>query len=95
MKIQIAPEMKFPTSIVIDLDSITIDGIRLPLAVIPQLLYQLAHPDPRKWYRWERMNGTLQVHVRISEDHDGSIISANAGYAERAEHGSKNSGGQG
>lgn len=70
--------VKFPTSITIDVDSITIDGVRIALAVIPQLFYEMTHPDPRKWYRWERVGDTILVHVKIAEDTDGNIIANTA-----------------
>ena len=93
--IHIAAEMRYPTSITIDLESLTVDGIRFPLAVIPQFLYQLVNPDPRKWYRMERAGDVLVIHTRISEDHDGTIITDNAGNAGRPKHGPENSGGEG
>ena len=89
-------ELRFPTSITITEDSLIVDGVRIPLRVIPQMLYQLVHPDPRKWYRWERLGDTIQVHFRISEDTDGSVIaSINAGNTQDAERSQQNTGGEG
>jgi hypothetical protein len=46
---------------------IIVDGMSITLDVIPQILYELAHPDPRKWYRFERVNGQCIVHVEMRD----------------------------
>lgn len=84
-------ELKFPTSLTIDEDSLVVDGVRIAFIIIPQILYELAHPDPRKWYRLERTADTITVHVKITEDTDGHIIASTAD----AERSGENSGQQG
>jgi hypothetical protein len=56
------------TNFAFDRDDLILDGIRVPLAIIPQLLYEITHPDPRRWYRLERIENLILVHVRISEE---------------------------
>jgi hypothetical protein len=72
------PGMKVPASITFDGHNLYVDGVAIALSAIPQVLYEYAHPDPRKWYRFERMGDTIFVHVRISEDSDGSVIASSA-----------------
>lgn len=88
-------EMRVPASITIDDDALTIDGVHIPLRVIPQMLYELVHPDPRKWYRWERVDDVIIFHVRISEDSNGTAITDHAGNAPDAERRVEDSGSQG
>lgn len=47
--------------------SIIVDGMVITLNVIPQILYELAHPDPRKWYRFERVGNQCIVHVELRD----------------------------
>ena len=44
-------------------DTLMIDGVRVSFDIIPQFLYEIAHPDPRKWYRFERVLDELIVHT--------------------------------
>jgi hypothetical protein len=46
-------------------DALIIDGMRVTFEVIPQFLYELANPDPRKWYRLERVGDRCIIHVKI------------------------------
>ena len=46
-------------------DALIIDGMRVTFEIIPQILYELSHPDPRKWYCFERIDDRCIVHVRI------------------------------
>lgn len=48
-------------------DRLIVDGVTLPVDVIPELLYSLAHPDSRKWYRFERIGDEVKVHIKIQE----------------------------
>ena len=48
-------------------DKLIVDGMQLTLNVIPQILYELAHPDPRKWYRFERVDNECIVHVEMRD----------------------------
>lgn len=69
--------MRVPASITFSEDAITVDGVRISLMVIPQMLYELTHPDPRKWYRFERVDDAIIVHVKITEDEpNGSRIAS-------------------
>jgi len=67
--------MRQPACISIDGDSLCIDGALIHLSIIPQILYEIAHPDPRKWYRLERVDESIIVHVRVTEDSDGTPVS--------------------
>jgi hypothetical protein len=71
--------MKVPKSIMIEDKFLVVDGVHFALSILPQLLYEITHPDPRKWYRLERIGDAIQVHVRISEDSNGNVIVTNAG----------------
>jgi hypothetical protein len=55
------------TSFAFDRQDLIIDGVRVPFDTIPQLLYELTHPDPRRWYRLERIENMIVVHVRMTE----------------------------
>jgi hypothetical protein len=83
-------EIGFPTTLTIDEDALIVDGVRIAWRAIPELLFRLAHPDPRKWYRWEREGDTIQVHVKISEESNGSHITSipHAGDADSSSKGS-------
>ena len=59
--------MKAISNITLVQDGLVIDGVLIAYEVIPQMFYELTHPDPRKWYRFERAGDTIIVHVRISE----------------------------
>jgi hypothetical protein len=60
--------IKVPASITFDAENLYIDGVKLSLMVIPQLLYELSHPSSRHWYRLERVGNQIIVHVRISDE---------------------------
>lgn len=49
-------------------NALIIDDMRVSFEIIPQFLYELSHPDPRKWYRLERVGDRCIVHVRIDPD---------------------------
>jgi hypothetical protein len=46
-------------TIQIEPDCLIIDGMRVTFDIIPQFMYEFAHPDPRKWYRLERKERNL------------------------------------
>jgi hypothetical protein len=78
-------------------DTLLIDGVRVTFDLIPQFLYEIAHPDPRKWYRFERMNDELMVHVCY---HDPSVFEqrplpevSNGNYVRERGRGSADAGG--
>jgi hypothetical protein len=83
--------MRKPASITFDHESITVDGVRLALDLIPQILYELTHPDARKWYRLSRIGDSIQVEVRITENANGSII-ASTGNARSSSEGVREQG---
>jgi hypothetical protein len=67
------------TKFEIDGDDVVIEGVRISLAIIPEILYEFTHPDPRKWYRIERIDNNIIVHVRITkfpEENDGNPIAS-------------------
>jgi hypothetical protein len=66
----VKPIMRGVTSFQIDDDVLIVDGVRISLTLLPQMIYELAHPDPRKWYRLERIDNNIIVHMRITEDVD-------------------------
>lgn len=92
MKIDL-PGMKVPNSITFDGYNLYVDGVAIGLSTIPQVLYEFAHPDPRKWFRFERIGDQVFIHVRISEDHDGDVIASTAGTTDG--RGSENPGREG
>lgn len=61
-------------------DSITIDGMRVTFEVIPQFLYELAHPDPRKWFNFERIGDAAIVHMEMRPKSDIPRKCPNCGY---------------
>lgn len=81
MKIDL-PGMKVPDSITFDGYNIYVDGVAISLSLIPQALYELVHPDPRKWYRFERWGDQITVHVKISEEGNNGKPIANIGHSE-------------
>ena len=54
-------------TIEIERDTLIIDGGRVAFEVIPEILYELAHPDPRRWYNFARVNNKIVVHVEMRE----------------------------
>ena len=54
-------------TIEIQSDTLIIDGVRVTFGVIPEILYEIAHPDPRRWYNLERVNDVIIVHVEMRE----------------------------
>jgi hypothetical protein len=71
------PTVKVPASITFDFENLYVDGVRISLALLPQMLYELTHPDPRKWYRLERVGNDIVVHLKISEEKpDGNPIAS-------------------
>jgi hypothetical protein len=48
-------------------ETLTVEGIKISAFVIPQIIFELTHPDPRRWYRIERIEDHLVVHVRMTE----------------------------
>jgi hypothetical protein len=54
-------------TIEIERDTLIIDGGRVAFEIIPEILYELAHPDPRRWYNFERVNDQIIVHIEIRE----------------------------
>jgi hypothetical protein len=58
---------------------LTVEGIQISLFVLPQLIHQLTHPDERKWYRFERKDDNIIVHVRINEEEPHGTPIANLG----------------
>jgi hypothetical protein len=49
-------------------ETFTVEGIKISFFTLPLIIHELTHPDPRKWYRFERRDDTIIVHVRISEE---------------------------
>lgn len=47
-------------------DGLIVDGMYLNFNCIAQFLYDMAHPDPRKWYRFERIGDVCIVHLQIT-----------------------------
>jgi hypothetical protein len=62
-------------------DTLVIDGIRVSFDVIPQFLYEIANPDPRKWYRFERVGDELAVSVMFLDPMDDRPDGKQALYA--------------
>jgi hypothetical protein len=54
-------------TIQIERDYLIIDGMKINFDIIPQFMYEFAHPDPRKWYRLERKDEACLVHMEIRE----------------------------
>jgi len=48
-------------------DKLIVDGLVLTLNLIPQVFYELAHPDPRRWFSFERVDNALIVHVQYRD----------------------------
>lgn len=47
--------------------NVSIDGLVVSFDVVTQFLYEIAHPDPRKWYNFERHGDLAIVHVEMRE----------------------------
>jgi hypothetical protein len=67
-QIEVPPLVKVPATITMDAKNLYVDGVPISFALLPQMLYELVHPDPRKWYRFERVGNDIVVHVKISEE---------------------------
>lgn len=47
--------------------NVIIDGMPMGFDFLSQFLYEMAHPDPRKWYNFERNGDLLIIHVEMRE----------------------------
>jgi hypothetical protein len=74
--------MKVPASITFDSYNLYVDGVSIGLSAIPQVLYEFAHPDPRKWFRFERRGDTVFIHVKMSEEEKNGHPIAHTGRSE-------------
>jgi hypothetical protein len=54
------------TNIAFNQTDLIIDGVHIALENIPQFLYELTHPNPKRWYRLERVGDVIVVHVRMA-----------------------------
>jgi len=55
-------------TIEIERDYLIIDGMKVTFDIIPQFMYEFAHPDPRKWFRLERRGDACLVHCEIRDE---------------------------
>lgn len=78
---------------------IIVDGMVITLNVIPQILYELAHPDPRKWYRFERIGNQCIVHVELRDPAELNkpfpLEVSNGNYVRERGRSSEDAGGEG
>ena len=56
-----------PVVIMLENGGIRVDGLPLSFAVLQELLRAIAHPDPRRWIRFERQNDNGMVYVKMEE----------------------------
>lgn len=82
-------EVRAPDTITFDEERLYVDGVAIRFDVIPQLLYEFAHPDPRRWFRLERVGDVVTVHFKISEEEPNGQPIAHTGRSK------ENPGGQG
>jgi hypothetical protein len=45
-----------------------VEGMNVPLHALPGLVNMLCKPDPNRWYRFERKNNQLTIHVRMTQE---------------------------
>lgn len=57
-------------SIGIERDYLVIDDMKISFDIIPQFLYELAHPDSRKWYRLRREGDACIVEIKIEPEEE-------------------------
>jgi hypothetical protein len=81
--------VKVPKSVVFNSDHLLVDGVRIRWDIIPQLLFELAHPDFRKWYRLERVGDDIIIHVKISEEEPNGNAIADTGGSEEGAGGTR------
>lgn len=60
--------VKWPITFNLSATHVNVDSIEFNYMQIAELLSQLIHPDPRKWYRFERVDNRILIHVRMTED---------------------------
>jgi hypothetical protein len=60
--------------------ALIIDGMRVTFEIIPQFLYELANPDPRKWYRLERVGDRCIIHVKMNDETGEAIECPRCGF---------------
>ena len=55
-------------------DAIIIDGMKVTFDIIPQFMYELAHPDPRRWYRLRRVGDACMVDIKMEPEDGGPTV---------------------
>jgi hypothetical protein len=59
--------MRIPLNIALNEAGLVIDGLPLSLLAVNEIFHAIAHPDPRRWIRFERHNDLGIVHVKLEE----------------------------
>ena len=86
-----ATGLEYPITIKLHRHELEIEGVKIAYFAIPQIIHALINPNPRKWFRFERVNeNEIYIHVRMTEDEPyGTPIGSTTG------HGEENAGRQG
>jgi hypothetical protein len=61
-------------TIQIERDYLIIDGMKVTFDIIPQFMYELAHPDPRRWYRLRRVGDACMVDIKMEPEDGGPTV---------------------
>jgi hypothetical protein len=67
-----------PLSLKFDHEHIIVDGVPVHWNTLSDLLYLMAQPDPRKWYRFERDGDAFIWHVKIEEVPNGNHVTSSS-----------------
>lgn len=70
--------------------TVNVNGVCIDGDTFAQLINAVTRPDPRKWYRFERVGDSIIVHVKISEEGSYGQPIADIGRSQR---GAENTGG--
>jgi hypothetical protein len=58
----------WPITIRMNPNAVEINGVQMTYMVVAEIVAQIVHPDPRKWFRLERNGDIITVHVKLTED---------------------------
>ena len=77
--------MKTPAGVEFSERSLIVDGVQFSYAMLAELLYELAHPDPRKWFRFETLGDRSFINIRL-EEQGPMMRCASCGYVTSHKH---------
>ena len=60
--------VQWPITIKMQPNAVSLNGVELSYMQLAELINEITHPDPTRWFRLERVGDCVHINVRISED---------------------------